>query len=137
MINRKDLEKSSCLPVGEYQLEVINAAHKTGIGKVSGKPYECFNLETEVVTPESEQGRKFFMTVFPDKALAKLITVGLGKSLDEIFGKNDSLAPEKVVELLRGQFLRCRLGIKERNGEDRNEVAEMLPPEKASVKEDI
>lgn len=122
----KDQLKGGGLPPGTYLLEIRKAEPKSGTSQ-AGRAWECLNLTCAVVEPEDKADRLTFLSVFYDKTMGDLITVGLGKSLDAIFGKDDKIDAANLIAQLVGGFVRLRLGV---NAKGFNTIEEVMAPAK-------
>lgn len=120
-VSRKDLESPNTYPVGEYEFEIKGAEMVTGVGR-DDKPWKQVVVKTIIISPEKLAGKFYTFRLFLDNRLGKMITVGLGKSLDDVFGKNDQIDDSKLIDVLNGSFFKARLGVK--NGY--NEIVEFL-----------
>lgn len=123
-ITREQLTAGKAYPVGKYELEIKETDHVEGTS-AKGK-WEKLVLKCEIVSPDTLAGRRFTTGIWYDAMLGKIITVGMGKSLDDIFGKDNAIDREKLRDLMRGQFITVRLGIDQKGY---NNIAEVLPPE--------
>lgn len=123
-----DKKKFDPYPVGDYEWSIENAEYVSEISKSTGNPYEKVKLYLKFIGGKLD-GKPLTTGFFFDSNLGDLITIGLGKKLDDVFGKGDSVDGDKLCASLKGGFFKGTLGIK--NGY--NNIVKVLPSVEESV----
>lgn len=127
MITKSQLteKKYTIYSPGIYEWEVMNAEHIEGMDGKSSR----LKLNLKFISPEDMEGKPLTTSVFYDSKLGDLISIGLGKSMDSLFGKDEGIDEEKLVSVLKGSFFKGRLGVK--NGF--NNIVEILPSQEEKI----
>ncbi len=126
--NPAQMEKKSGfepLPAGDYRVLILEAKH------YDAKGYDQLSMKWEVLEPSDKAKKTCFIGLFyNDFKINDLVKAITGKTIEQNFPGDNSIAQEKIFDLLTGEHVKVKLGIKEYNGKKSNTLVEVLTEKK-------